>query len=247
MKFNKIVLFIVSVILGISSGLLLLLIYIGTSIEEIYFHLNLPQDLITYLFTPVVLIIVWYLISRRLYSGDRKILVLSFLVLIVVSIVSINFVLNAISTGPKGEQIPMYALFFRGYLPMESKPLIYDWTFYEPHGYNEKFSIKYSERIYIASFYYPDKQKAQRAFEEYKTLIISNGFNKSSFDVKVNNTEKFELIDSFASENNDFIYSEFIETKEGYLPGYYILVIKSNIDDRQLVKTIVSHESFKNP
>ncbi len=251
MKSNKIVLFIASAILGISSGLLFLLIYIGTSIEERYFHLHLPQDLITFLFTPVVLIIVWYLISRRLYSGDRKILFLSLLVLLAVSIVSLNFFLNAISIGPKGKQIPMYALIFRGY-ELDGKLVVYppweeyDWSFYEPHGYNEKFSLKYKERIYIASFYYPDKQKAQQAFEEYRKLIISNGFNKSSFDVSVNNTEKFELIDSFAFENNDFVYSEFIQTKPGSLPGNYIIVVKFNIDDKQLVKTMVSQEMPEN-
>ncbi len=182
----------------------------------------------------------------RLYSGDRKILFLSFFVLIVVSIVFLNFVFDAISIGPKGKQIPMYALIFRGY-ELEGKLVVYppwekyDWSFYEPSGYNEKFSLKYKDRIYIASFYYPDKQKGQRAFEDYRTLITSNGFNKSSFDVKVNNTEKFELIDSFAFVNNDFIYSEYIETKKNYLPGYYIIVIKSNINEKQLVKTIVSH------
>ncbi|MCX9012682.1 MAG: hypothetical protein OIN66_16375 [Candidatus Methanoperedens sp.] len=117
----------------------------------------------------------------------------------------------------------------------------YDWSFYEPHGYNEKYSRKYKERIYIASFYYPEEQKAQHAFEEYRTLIISKGFNKSSFDVSVNNTERLELIDSFAFENNDFVYSEFIQTKPGSLPGNYIIVVKSNIDDKELVKTMISH------
>ena len=250
MKSNKIVLFIASAILGISSGLLFLLIYIGTGIEERYFHLHLPQHLITFLFTPIVLIIVWYLISRRLYSGDRKILFLSLLFLIAVSIVSLNLFLNAISIGPKGKQIPMYALIFRGY-QLDSKLIIYDWeesdwSFYEPHGNKEKFSLKYKDRIFIASFYYPDKQKAQQAFEDYRTLVISNGFNASSFDVKINNTEKLDLIDSFAFAENDFVYSEFIEIKDGYLPGYYIIVIKSNIDEKQLVETIVNHESLKN-
>ncbi len=251
MKSNKIVLFIVSAILGISSVLIFLLILIGTGIEEIYFHLNLPQDLITFLFTPVVLIIVWYLISRKLYSGDRKMLFLSLLVLIAVSIVSLGFFLYETSMGPKGKQIPMYALIFRGY-QLDYKLIIYDgkesdWSFYEPHGYNEKYSLKYKDRIFFASFYYPDKQKAQQAFKEYRTLIILNGFNTSGFDVKINNSEVLDLIDSFALQNNDFVYSEFIETKDGYLPGYYIIVIKSNINEKQLVKTIVSHESFKNP
>jgi len=149
----------------------------------------------------------------RLYSGDRKKLFLSLFVLIAVSIVSLNLIFNAISIGPKGKQIPMYALIFRGY-ELDGKLAVYppweeyNWPFYEPHGYNEKFSVKYKDRIYIASFYYPDKQKAQQAFEEYRTLIISNGFNRSSFDVKVNNTEKLDLIDSFAFVNNDFVYSE---------------------------------------
>lgn len=181
----------------------------------------------------------------RLYSGDRKKLFLCFFILIAMSIVSLIFVFNVISICPKGEQIPMYALIFRGY-ELDSKLVVYppwekyDWSFYKPYGYNEKFSLKYKDKIYIASFYYPDKQKAHLAFEEYRTLIISNGFNKSSFDVQVNNTEKLELIDSFAFVNNDFIYCEFIETKKNYLPGYYIIVIKSNIDEKQLVKTIVS-------
>ncbi|MCX9010034.1 MAG: hypothetical protein OIN66_02825 [Candidatus Methanoperedens sp.] len=255
MKLNKIVFFIVSIILGISTGLLFIFTFISMNIAERFLQLGLPVGLFTlsiYIMSFVIIISVWYLISMRFYSGDRKILVLSFFVLIAVSIVSLNFVLNTISIGPKGKQIPMYALIFRGY-ELDGKLVVYppweeyDWSFYEPHGYNEKFSLKYKERIHIASFYYPDKQKAQQAFEEYRTLIISNGFNKSSFDIKVNNTEKFELIDSFSFVNNDLIYSEFIETKKNYLPGYYIIIIKSNIDEKQIIKTIVNHESFKNP
>lgn len=227
--------------------LLFVFTFIGMSIAEQFFHFRLPAGSLTTIYliiTFVVLIIAWYLISMRLYSGDRKILVLSFFVLIAVSIVSLNFALNEFSIGPKGKQIPMYALIFRGY-SLDGKLVVYppwenyDWSFYEPHGYTEKFSRKYKERIYIASFYYPDKQKAQQAFEEYRTLIISNGFNKSSFDVSVNNTEKLGLIDSFAFENNDFIYCELIGTKEGYLPGYYIIVIKSNISEKQLVKIMI--------
>jgi hypothetical protein len=188
----------------------------------------------------------------RLYSGDRKILFLSLFVLTAVSIVCLNFALYEFSIGPKGKQIPMYAFIFR-YYSLDGKLVVYppwenyDWSFYEPHGYNEKYSRKYKERIYIASFYYPDKQKAQQAFEEYRTLIISKGFNKSSFDVSVNNTERLELIDSFAFENNDFVYSEFIQTKPGSLHGNYIIVIKSNIDDKQLVKAMVSQEMPENP
>lgn len=255
MKSNKILLSVVSIILGISAGLLFVFTFIGLDIAEKFLRLGLPLGLftpLTYIMFFVIIISVWYLVSMRLYSGDRKILFLSFFVLIAVSIVSLNLVFNAISIGPKGKQIPMYALIFRGY-ELDGKLVVYppweeyNWSFYEPHGYNEKFSIKYKDRIYIASFYYPDKQKAQQAFEEYRTLIILNGFNKSSFDVKVNNTEKLDLIDSFAFVNNDFVYSEFIETKKNYLPGCYIIVIKSNIDEKQLVKTIVSHESFKNP
>ncbi|MCX9011402.1 MAG: hypothetical protein OIN66_09805 [Candidatus Methanoperedens sp.] len=47
------------------------------------------------------------------------------------------------------------------------------------------------------------------------------------------------MVDSIAFESNDFVYSELIETKEAYLPGYYIIVIKSNISEKEFVKTIV--------
>lgn len=252
--FNKIALLTVSVILGISSVLLFVLTLFGMSIAEPYFHLKIPVGLTTIsyiIITFVVLIIAWYLISMRLYSGDRKILVLSFIVLIAVSIVSLNFALYEFSTGPKGKQIPMYAFIFR-YYSLDGKLVVYspwenyEWSFYEPHGYNEKYSSKYKERIYIASFYYKDEQKAQHAFEEYRSLIISKGFNKSSFDISVNSTKKFDLIDSFTFENNDFVYSEFIQTKPDYLPGNYIIVVKSNIDDKQLVKTMVSQKIPEN-
>lgn len=177
---------------------------------------------------------------KRSKLNSLRIVILSFLILIVLSAILLNF----ISFGPKGKQIPMYALIFRGY-ELDGKLVVYepwekyDWSFYEPYGYEEKYSRKYREKVYIASFYYQEKQKAQRAFGEYRALFISNGFNKSDFDVRVNNTEKLDLIDTFAFENNYFIYSEFIETKNGYLPGYYIIVIKSNIEEKQLVKTIV--------
>jgi hypothetical protein len=168
--------------------------------------------------------------------------------LLVISFAAFIAFLSAItslfSIDPRGEQIPMYALIFRGY-EIEGKLAIYppwedyDWSLYKPVEYNEKYSRKYEERIYIASFYYKEEQKAKQAFEEYVAMLVSRGFKKSDFDARVNNTEKFELIDSIAFEDNDFIYSEFIETKEDYLPGYYIVIIKSNIEEKQLVKSIV--------
>lgn len=246
-NFSKFILLIISAILGLSAGLLTIFTAVVIDISKIFAYLRISGLLISLLAlisSFAVIISVWYLISRRLYSGDKKILFLSFLVLIIISSVSTNFSLDLVAIGPKGEQIPMYALIFRGY-EVNGKKVVdapwekYDWSFYEPHGYKEKYSRKYRDRIYVASFYYQEKQKAEEAFNDYKTLFLSNGFNNSNFDVKVNNTEKLRLIGSFAFENTDFIYSEFIGTKDGYLPGYYIIVIKSNIDEKQLVKTIV--------
>lgn len=100
MKFNKIVLnkialLIVSVILGFSSVLLSVITFLGINIVDVYLHLRMPVGsliTITLIITFVVLMIAWYLISMRLYSGDRKILYVSFLVFIAVTIITLNYV-----------------------------------------------------------------------------------------------------------------------------------------------------------
>lgn len=247
-KSKKIVLFIITAILGVFSGILFVftetVLYKAKNLIHFQLTGSLSAPIISLIISFVVIIIVWYLISMRLYSGNKNILFLSFLVLIVISVFSLNFVFHSLTIGPNGKQIPMYALIFREY-ELGGKLVVYppwenyDWSFHEPSGFKEKFSNKYNERIYIASFYYQKEQKATKAFDEYRKLFISNGFNISNFYVKVNNTEKFELIDSFAFENKDFLYSEFIVTKEGYLPGYYILVIKSDVNEKEVVKQIV--------
>lgn len=247
-KSKQIVFFIITAILGVFS--VILFVFTETALYKaknlIPFELtgSISPQIISLIISFVVIIIVWYLIYMRLYSGNKNILFLSFLVLIVVSVLSLNFALHTLNIGPEEKQIPMYSLIFREY-KLDDKLVVYspwenyDWSFYEPSEYKEKFSNKYNERIYIASFYYQNKQMAEEAFDEYRTLVISKGFNASNFNVKVNKAEKFELIDSFAFENKDFIYSEFIVTKEGYLPGYYILVIKSDVNEKEVVKQIV--------
>lgn len=236
-----------SAIIGISAGLFYILISIAIDVVKTFINLKFSEGLAAVIISIAIMVGTWYLISRRLYSEDKNILFISFLILIIISIVSLNFGISLMAIGPRGEQIPMYALIFRGY-EMDGKKVVYapweeyDWSFYKPYAYKEKFSRKYNERIYIASFYYQEKQEAEKAFEDYKTLFVLNRFIKSNFDVNINRSERFELIDSFAFEDSYFIYSEFIETKKGYLPGYYILIIKSNIDEKQVVKLIVEQE-----
>ncbi len=247
-KSSKIALVILSAILGIPAGLLVIFSAIAIDILKITTYLGISGLLITSLAQIIsfaILIVIWYFISRKLYSGDRKILIISFLALLIISFASINFALDLMKIGPKGEQIPMMALIFRGY-ELEGKTVTqvpwekYDWSFYEPRGYKEKFSRNYKDKIYIASFYYQEQQKAKKAFEEYSSSLISHGFNKSGSELEINETRKFALIGSFALENSDFIYGELIGTKEGYLPGNsYIIVIKSGIDEKQLVEAMV--------
>ncbi|HEY9206194.1 MAG TPA: hypothetical protein VIO58_09750 [Candidatus Methanoperedens sp.] len=247
-KSSKITLLILSAILGIPAGLLVIFSAIAIDILKITTYLGNSGLLITPLaqiISIAILIVIWYFVSRKFYLGDRKILFLGFLVLLIISFASINFALDLTTTCPKGEQIPMTALIFRGY-ELEGKKVIYapweeyDWSFYEPRGYKEKFSRNYKDRLYISSFYYPEKQKAQEAFEDYRLSLISHGFNKSGLELEVNETRKFALIESFTLENSDFIYGELIGTKEGYLPGNsYIIVIKSGIDEKQLVEAMV--------
>ena len=242
-KFIKII--IISAILGIPAGLLVIFSAIAIDILKITTHpaiSGLPILPLAQIISLSVIILIWYFISRKLYPGDRKILILSFLVLLIISFISINYTLDLVKIGPKGEQIPMTALIFRGY-ELEGKKVIYapwekyDWSFYEPRGYKEKFSRNYKNRLYIASFYYPEKQKAQEAFDEYRSLLMSHGFNKPGSELEVNETRKIAISDSFAFENSDFIYCELIGAKEGY-PSY-IIVIKSSIDEKQLVEAIV--------
>ncbi|VVB95677.1 Uncharacterised protein [uncultured archaeon] len=247
-KSSKIALLILSAILGIPAGLLVIFSAITISNLKINTYLGISNQLTlpqAQIISLAVIIVVWYFVSKRFYTGDKKLLITGFLVLIIVSFASINFALDLTTIGPKGEQIPMMALIFRGY-ELEDKIVTqvpwqkYDWSFYEPRGYKEKFSRNYKDKIYIASFYYQEQQKAGKAFEEYSSSLILHGFNKSGSELEVNETRKFALIDSFALENSDFIYGELIGAKEGYLPGNsYIIVIKSGIDEKQLVEAMV--------
>ncbi len=244
----KIKIVIISGILGIPAGLLAIFLAFAIDISKISTYSGISSLLIlplAQIISLAVIIFVWYLVSRRFYSADRKVLFMGFLSLIIVSFASINFTIGSMMIGPKGEEIPMTALIFRGY-ELEGKKVIYapwekyDWSFYEPRGYKEKFSRNYEDRIYIASFYYQEQQKAKKAFEDYRASLISHGFNKSGMEVGINETRKFALIDSFAFENSDFIHGELIGGKEDYLPGNsYIIVIKSGINDRQLVEAMV--------
>lgn len=239
---------IISTIMGIPAGLLAIFLAFAIDISKITTYLGISSLLVLPLakiISLAVIIVVWYSVSRRFYSAHRKILFIGFLILLIISIASINFAIGLMMIGPKGEQIPMYALIFRGY-EVDGKLVVYspwekyDWSFYEPHGYKEKFSRNYKDKIYIASFYYQEQQKAQKAFEEYRASLISHGFNKSDLELEVNETWKFALIDSFTLENSDFIYGELIEGKEDYLPGNsYIIVIKSGIDEKQFVEAMV--------
>lgn len=244
-KSSKISLIILSAILGIPAGLLVIFSAIAMDILKITKYLGISGLPLAQTISIVVPIIIWYFVSKKFYSGDKKILIISFLVLLIVSFASISFVSDLTTTGPKGEQIPMMALIFRGY-EMEGKIVTqvpwqnYDWSFYEPRGYKEKFSRNYKDKIYIASFYYQEQQKAKKAFEDYRLSLISHGFKKSGLELEINETRKFALIESFSFENSDFIYGELIGAKEGYLSGNsYIIVIKSSIDEKQLVEAMV--------
>jgi len=186
-KFIKII--IISAILGIPAGLLVIFSAIAIDILKITTHpaiSGLPILPLAQIISLSVIILIWYFISRKLYPGDNKILILGFLLLLIISFTSINYTLDLVKIGPKGEQIPMTALIFRGY-ELEGKKVIYaPWEKYE---------------------------------------------------LEVNETRKIAISYSFAFENSDFIYCELIGAKEGY-PSY-IIVIKSSIDEKQLVEAIV--------
>jgi len=145
--------------------------------------------------------------------------------------------------GPKGEKISFYSLMYRG-LSYEGKAISAwkksSWDFLKPKNYNYEYSARIPEtNIEVASFSYKeDYDKANKAFQDYENLLMESAYRKLNFNI-VNQTEKFAILRSSALENNYyFVYAELIKTGE----KYFIVILKSNINEEELVKKILWSE-----
>ncbi|MCZ7355476.1 MAG: hypothetical protein O8C66_13320 [Candidatus Methanoperedens sp.] len=164
--------------------------------------------------------------------------------LLIISVTVICFIIISITNntyiGPKGEDFPFYSLMFRG-LTYDGKGNLswekISWNFLEPQKYNYKYSVRTpGKSIEVSSFSYGgDYNVSSDAFQSYENLLEKNRYNKIDFHVTIE-SGKFVILNSSAFENNYFVYVELIRTLSD---TYYVIVIKSNINEKEVVKTLV--------
>ncbi|NJD01557.1 MAG: hypothetical protein FIA99_02885 [Ruminiclostridium sp.] len=174
--------------------------------------------------------------NKRLNIGF---IIISVIVICFTIISIINNPYNPFLIGPKGEDFPFLSLMFRS-LNYEGKGVTswekIQWNFLEPQKYDHKFSVRIpGKNIEISSFSYGRNYNASYdAFQVYENLLKKNKYSEIDFHVTIE-SGKFEILNSSAFENSYFVYIELIRTLSD---TYYIIVMKSNNNEKEVVKTI---------